>query len=60
MSNVGLFAVGGVVTLLVAASMVLLIWGAVMDGRYNDERRAAEVDSPGTRHDETVHALDAA
>ena len=42
MSNLGLFVVGSLVTLLVAASMALLIWGAVLDGRYNDARRADE------------------
>ena len=42
MSNIGLFAIGAVVTLLVAASMALLIWGAILDGRYDNERRAAE------------------
>jgi hypothetical protein len=42
MSNIGLFAIGGVVSLLVAASMALLIWGAILDGRYENERRAAE------------------
>lgn len=42
MSNIGLFAIGCVVTLLVAASMALLIWGAILDGRYENDRRAAE------------------
>jgi hypothetical protein len=36
MSNLGLFVVGTLVTLLVTASMALLCWGAVLDGR--DER----------------------
>ena len=40
MSNLGLFIVGTLVTLLVAASMALLIWGAVLDGRDEDARRA--------------------
>jgi hypothetical protein len=40
MSNVAVFAVGLLVTLLVAGAMTLLIWGAVIDGREDDERRA--------------------
>ncbi len=40
MSNVAVFAVGLVVTLLVAGAMSLLIWGAVIDGREDDARRA--------------------
>ena len=42
MSSLGLFLVGSVITLLVAASIGLLIWGAIMDGRYQSEQRAAE------------------
>jgi len=40
MSNVAVFAVGLLVTLLVAGAMSLLVWGAVIDGREDDERRA--------------------
>ena len=40
MSNIAVFAVGLLVTLLVAGAMSLLIWGAVIDGREDDERRA--------------------
>ncbi len=43
MTNVALFAVGLLVTLLVAGAISLLIWGALLDGRENDEWRA-EVD----------------
>ena len=42
MSNLGLFVVGTLVTLLVAASMALLIWGAILDGRDEAARRADE------------------
>jgi hypothetical protein len=35
MSTAGLFVAGTLVTLLVAASMALLVWGAVLDGREN-------------------------
>lgn len=40
MSNVAVFAVGLLVTLMVVAAMTLLIWGAVIDGREDEERRA--------------------
>lgn len=40
MSNVAVFAVGLLVTLLVAGAMTLLIWGALIDGREDDQRRA--------------------
>jgi hypothetical protein len=46
MSNIALFAVGSFVTLLVASSTALLIWGAIMDGRYAADRRAAARDAP--------------
>ena len=42
MSNIGLFAVGAAVTLLVASSVALLVWGAILDGRDENERRAAD------------------
>jgi nitrogen fixation-related uncharacterized protein len=42
MSSVALFALGMAVTLLVGASIGLLVWGAILDGRYDDERRTAE------------------
>ena len=41
MSNVALFALGGVVTLLVGGALALLVWGAILDGRYEEEQRAA-------------------
>jgi hypothetical protein len=40
MSNLGLFVVGTLVTLLVTASMGLLFWGAILDGR--DEKARLE------------------
>jgi hypothetical protein len=40
MSNVALFALGGVVTLLVGGALALLVWGAILDGRYDHEQRA--------------------
>ncbi len=61
MSNLGLFAVGVVVTLLVVAALALLVWGAIMDGRYDNEQRAAAEDaSSRARHDPALHAIDAA
>jgi len=41
MSNVALFALGGLVTLLVGGALALLVWGASRDGRYNEEQREA-------------------
>lgn len=65
MSNVGLFAVGLLVTLLVASSLALLVWGAILDGRDERERRAAADGGPtgGTalsKPEGTVGAVDAA
>ena len=42
MSNLGLFIVGTLVTLLVASSIAILVWGAILDGRDETERRAAD------------------
>jgi hypothetical protein len=42
MSNLGLFIVGTLVTLLVTASMGLLFWGAILDGRDEKARLEAE------------------
>ena len=40
MNTPGLFIVGAVVTLVVAAAIAVLIYGAILDGR--DERRASQ------------------
>jgi len=40
MTDVALFGLGLLVTLLVAAAIALLIMGAVMDGHENDQARA--------------------
>ena len=42
MSTVGLFALGVVVTLIVGAGLSLLVLGAVLDGRDEAQRKAAE------------------
>lgn len=47
MSNVAVFAVGLLVTLLVVGAMSLLIWGAVLDGREDEERRAESQHTDG-------------
>ncbi len=41
MSTPGLFVVGVLVTLIVAAALALLIYAAVLDGREDAARRAA-------------------
>lgn len=40
MTDVALFGVGLIVTLIVAAAMALLIFGAIMDGREEESARA--------------------
>jgi len=45
MSNLGLFIVGTLVTLLVTGAMALLFYGAVLDGRDEQARLDAERDS---------------
>ncbi len=42
MSAVGLFAMGVFVTLVVGAALGLLVYGAILDGRYAEERKAEE------------------
>ena len=42
MSSLGLFLMGSVITVLVAGSIGLLIWGAIMDGQYESEQRAGQ------------------
>ncbi len=61
MSNIGLFAVGTVVTLLVVAALGLLVWGAILDGRYENEQRTAADDAAArAKRDRALHAIDAA
>ncbi len=61
MSNIGLFAAGVIVTLLVLAGLAPLVWAAILDGRYESERRAAAEDaSTRARQDPAPHAIDAA
>ena len=59
MNNLQLFVVGTLVTLLVTASMALLIWGAILDGR--DERTRVDAEPEKVNPDRpTLHAVDAA
>jgi hypothetical protein len=61
MSTVGLFLVGTFVTLIVVASLALLVWGAILDGRDEHTRKAAEHDAAELRKtSRTPHLLDAA
>lgn len=57
MSNLGLFILGTIVTLLVTASMGLLFWGAILDGR--DEKARLEAERERARQ-KTVRVADAA
>ena len=59
MSTLGLFVAGTLVTLLVAASMTLLIWAAVLDGRDEHARLEAEREA-ATQGRHTIRAVDAA
>ena len=42
MSAVGLFAMGLVVTLIVCVALGLLVYGAILDGRYAAEHNTDE------------------
>jgi hypothetical protein len=57
MSNLGLFVVGTLVTLLVTASMGLLFLGAILDGRDEKAWREAERERAAQK---TRRATDAA
>lgn len=58
MSTPGLFVVGVLVTLIVAAALALLIYAAVLDGREDAARRAAPEPPriPETERDELIVA----
>ena len=49
MSAVAIFAVGVFVTVVVGAALGLLVYGAILDGRYAAERRAEEENPPPLR-----------
>lgn len=44
MNGIALFAAGVVVTLIVAAALALLVWGAILDGREEARQRAARLE----------------
>jgi hypothetical protein len=46
MSTVGLFIAGAAVTMIVATALGLLVWAAILDGREQRERDAAERPEP--------------
>lgn len=49
MSGAGLFIVGVLVTLIVAAAMALLVYAAILDGRDAEAGRAADREPPPAR-----------
>jgi hypothetical protein len=51
-SAIGLFIVGALVTLIVAAAMALLIYAAILDGRDAAARRAGDSNQFDTVHTE--------
>ena len=58
MSYLGIFIAGALVTLIVAASLSLLIWGAILDGREEARQRALrrETDLEAFRSVPNVHS----
>jgi hypothetical protein len=44
MSHVGLFVAGVLVSLVVTASLALLVWGAILDGREDARQRTLRVE----------------
>jgi hypothetical protein len=58
MNDVGIFIAGAVVTLIVAASLTLLIWGAILDGREEARQRALRGQGdPAVRSARNVHPI---
>ena len=49
MSAAAIFGVGVFVTLVVGAALGLLVYGAILDGRYAAEHRGEEDDLPPFR-----------
>jgi hypothetical protein len=56
MSSGWLFAVGALVTVLVAIGIALPIYGAILDGRYQAERKTAE--TTGSSNGRQTHNLE--
>lgn len=60
MSHLGLFVAGVLVTLIVTASLALLVWGAILDGREEARQRAlrvAEESGASRRARRTIHPV---
>jgi hypothetical protein len=59
MNHVGIFISGAIVTLVVAASLTLLIWGAILDGREEARQRAlrGQPGLEGVRSAGNVHPI---
>jgi hypothetical protein len=58
MSPAGIFAMGVLVTLIFGSGLSLLVYGAILDGRYEAHRKAVEaertkVGSDGSHPEET-------
>jgi len=60
MSNLALFIVGTLVTLLVMASMALLVWGAILDGRDQRAFEEAERATARAKDENRLHVVEAA
>jgi hypothetical protein len=59
-SNIGLFAAGFLVTMIVSGALALLFWGAILDGRYETEQRAASRERmDASDRDLALHPIDA-
>ena len=58
MSSLSLFVVGTLVTLLVAASMALLVWGAILDGRDQRDFEQAEREATQRKDDRRLRSVD--
>jgi hypothetical protein len=56
MSSGWLFAVGALVTVLVAIGIALPIYGAILDGRYQAERKSTEM--TGSANGQLTHKLE--
>jgi hypothetical protein len=59
MNHVGIFICGAIVTLIVVASLTLLIWGAILDGREEARQRAlrGRTDPEAVRSARNVHPI---
>jgi hypothetical protein len=59
MNHLGIFIAGAIVTVIVAASLTLLIWGAILDGREEAHQRAlrGQRDLEPVRRARNVHPI---